>query len=71
METSGDILDMRGYAMTLLFQKKPLQKTLRQENQSTMSFTPLEKFSDRKGVSSQYFHNFFIGPSQVFRILNS
>jgi len=56
--------------MTLLFQKNRHGKTLRQENQSTMSFTPLEKFSAKKGVSSQYFHNFFIDPSQVFRILS-
>ena len=56
--------------MTLLFQKNRHGNTLRQENQSTMSFTSLEKFA-KKGVSSQYLHNFFIGHSQVFRILSS
>ncbi len=57
--------------MTLPLQKNRYRKTMRQENQSTMSFTPLKKFSAKKGVSSQYLHNFFIGPSQVFRILSS
>jgi hypothetical protein len=62
-----DILDMRGYTMNLLFQKKKPQNALNQENQLTMRCTPWRTFLLKKEslynifiISSLVLHKFFV-----------